>query len=79
MKSEKTSTPSEDFMTTVSLGERGQVVIPKEIRDEMGLEPGSRLVIMHHHAEGPIVMFPIENLRNVMKKMTSKFAKLGIS
>jgi len=29
----------------VTLAERGQIVIPKEIRDELGIKPGSRLQI----------------------------------
>lgn len=29
----------------VTLAERGQIVIPKEMRDELGLKPGARLQI----------------------------------
>ena len=29
----------------VTLAERGQIVIPKEVRDELGLKPGSRLQV----------------------------------
>ena len=29
----------------VTLAERGQIVIPKEVRDAMGLKPGSKLQI----------------------------------
>jgi len=31
--------------TDVTLAERGQIVIPKEVRDELGLKPGAKLQI----------------------------------
>ena len=31
--------------TEVTLAERGQIVIPKEMRDELGIKPGTRLQI----------------------------------
>lgn len=34
------------FMSTVKVGSKGQIVIPKEIRDMFGIEPGQSLVIM---------------------------------
>lgn len=40
------------FMTTVKIGPKGQVVIPKEIRDMFSLEPGDSLVIMADEKRG---------------------------
>lgn len=34
------------FMSTVKVGPKGQIVIPKEVRDMFGIEPGQSLVIM---------------------------------
>jgi len=34
------------FMSTVKVGPKGQIVIPKEVRDMFGIEPGDSLVIM---------------------------------
>ena len=34
------------FWGTVKLGNRGQIVIPKEARDKYGLQEGSRLVVL---------------------------------
>ena len=31
---------------TVKVGERGQIVIPKQIRDELGINPGDNLIIL---------------------------------
>lgn len=38
------------FYGAVTLGERGQIVIPQEARDEMGLKPGEKLLIFR---QGP--------------------------
>ena len=34
------------FMATVKLGPKGQLVIPKEVREMFGLEPGDSLLLM---------------------------------
>lgn len=34
------------FMSTVKVGIKGQIVIPKEIRDMFEIEPGTPLIIM---------------------------------
>ena len=42
MKSPK----GEKFMATVKVGPKGQIVIPKEVRDMFGIEPGDSMVIL---------------------------------
>ena len=34
------------FMATVKVGPKGQIVIPKEVRDMFGIEPGDSMVIL---------------------------------
>lgn len=53
------------------VGERGQVVIPKEFRDKMGLEPGSRLVVMQH-GDGPICLIKADEMKEFVKGMYDK-------
>lgn len=61
-----------DFMGTTVVGERGQVVIPKEVRDNLELKAGSRLVVLQH-PKGGIIMLPLEQMRDVMDTMTKQF------
>ena len=42
--------------TTTTLSSRGQVVIPEEIRDRLGLTPGTRFVVV---AERDVVVFKV--------------------
>lgn len=40
------------FMSTVRLGPKGQIVIPKEIRDMLGVGPGDTLLLMADSRRG---------------------------
>jgi AbrB family looped-hinge helix DNA binding protein len=57
------------------LGERGQVVIPKDIRERLGLKPGAQLMVLHQK-HGPIMLFPIEHMRQFLDGMTSKMSQM---
>ncbi len=57
---------------TVSMSERGQIVIPKEARDKMNFAPGDRLVILGDENEGlGIVKAEIfeQKLKNILKQI----------
>lgn len=46
MKEKKASkVPKGKFITTLKIGEKGQIVIPKAARDLFGLEPGDTIVL----------------------------------
>lgn len=40
------------FMSTVRLGPKGQIVIPKEVREMFGLQPGDSLVLLADRQRG---------------------------
>ena len=44
------------FYGAVAVGERGQIVIPKEARDDFGIGPGDKLVVMGSTGRGIILM-----------------------
>lgn len=55
---------------TVKVGERGQIVIPKQIRDELGITPGDNLIILGNKEEGIqiIVANSLEELAAVVTR-----------
>jgi AbrB family looped-hinge helix DNA binding protein len=57
------------------LGERGQVVIPKEIRDRLQLTSGAKLLVIQHK-HGPIALIPVDQMRHVLAHMTKQVSEL---
>ena len=53
---------------TAKVGDRGQIVIPKEAREYFGIEPGDTLLILGKHETGLIVTKP-ETLNNLANQI----------
>ena len=45
-----------ETLSTTKMSSRGQVVIPEDIREQLGLEPGARFVVM---GEDDVVMLKL--------------------
>jgi AbrB family looped-hinge helix DNA binding protein len=65
----------EPLIGTTIVGERGQVVIPKEFRDQLSLEPGETLVVMYN-GHGPILLFPAKHMQDMVKTMSDRIANV---
>ena len=53
---------------TAKVGDRGQIVIPKEAREFFGIQPGDTLLILGKHETGLIVTKP-ETLHDLASKI----------
>ena len=53
---------------TAKVGDRGQIVIPKEAREFFGIEPGDTLLILGKHETGLIVTRP-ETLNDLANRI----------
>jgi len=62
------------LMGSTTVGERGQIVIPKNIRDTLHLQPGAQLLVMQHR--DAIVLLPIEHMQSVIQTMTQQLDQL---
>ena len=59
---------------TAKVGDRGQIVIPKEARDFFGIDPGDTLLILGKHETGLIVTKPetLDDLANRIFQSVNK-------
>jgi AbrB family looped-hinge helix DNA binding protein len=65
-------------MPIVKIHAKGQIVLPKEIRDKLGVKPGAALSIklVDNHAEiTPLPDDPIEFLTGILKEYPRSLAK----
>ena len=44
--------PADKFMSSVKVGEKGQIVIPKEVREMFSIEPGDMLLLLADKERG---------------------------
>ncbi len=61
-------------MPIVRTSTKGQIVIPKEIRDKLGIGPGKRLLfrLVENHAEiVPLPDEPVKAMRGMLRSETS--------
>ena len=56
------------FMSSVRLGPKGQIVIPKEARDMFGLQPGDTLVLLADKKKG-LALQTAEKLNPMLRKV----------
>jgi len=57
-------------MSIVKTSSKGQIVIPKDIREKLGITPGKRLLfrVIENHAEiTPLPDDPIKEMRGILK------------
>ena len=54
------------FYGSVTVGERGQIVIPSEARKKMNINPGDKMIVMGHPAGDGIVICKFDAMKNVV-------------
>lgn len=71
----KVRVPSEHLIGSTIMGERGQVVIPKDIRDRLNIKPGAKMMVMQH-GDSPIMLLPVEQMQEMIRQMSDRVAKI---
>ena len=66
--------PMPKVFGAVIMGERGQVVIPAEIRKTFRIKPGDRLIVFAKE-NGPIGLIPAERFSQFLDQATETLAK----
>lgn len=60
----------------VTVGERGQVAIPAELRKSFGIKAGDKLIVTAKPG-GPIGLIPAEQFNQLLSHMTETLAKIN--
>ncbi|WP_138494400.1 AbrB/MazE/SpoVT family DNA-binding domain-containing protein [Paenibacillus pinistramenti] len=45
---------------TTSMGERGQIVIPREAREELDIQPGEKFIVFGNKRKGAVILVKAE-------------------
>lgn len=63
------------LMGTVTVGPKGQVVIPAEVREGMGIKPGDKLVALYFDDKKSLAFITQEQAQSYVQKMGEKFTQ----
>ncbi|HEY3782020.1 MAG TPA: AbrB/MazE/SpoVT family DNA-binding domain-containing protein [Fimbriimonadaceae bacterium] len=64
------------FYGSVTVGERGQVVIPAEARTDMGIGPGDKLLVMRHPIHKGLVIVKFDHMRDFLQEFEESLSKV---
>lgn len=67
--------PRKKCYGAVTVGERGQVVIPAEAREELGIQSGEKLLVFQVGPSG-VLMIKADSISDFVSKMMEKPARL---
>lgn len=65
------------FYGSATVGERGQVVIPAEARNELEIKPGDKLLIMKHPVHQGLMMVKLDHLRDFLDEFSREVERIG--
>lgn len=57
------------FYGTVTVGERGQVVVPAKARRDFGIETGDHLLILGHPTKNGLMLCKVDAIRSFLTNM----------
>ncbi len=60
------------FYGSVTVGERGQVVIPLDARKDFGIKPGDKLLVLSRPVGGVLVLAKSDVLREMARHILEK-------
>ncbi len=62
-------------LSVATVGTKGQIVIPLEIRERLKINPGDKVVLLARD-DNAAVIFPMDGMRTWLDKMTADFDQL---
>lgn len=68
--------PQMKFWGSATVGSKGQVVIPVEARDELGIKEGEKLVVVGSAKAGVVSLVKAESLEHMMTMMQNDLMRI---
>ncbi len=65
------------FYGTATVGERGQIVIPADAREELGFHAGDKLLVMKHPLHDGLMVFKIEAAQQFLAEVQASLEHLN--
>ena len=63
------------FYGSVTVGERGQIVIPADARNELNIRPGDKLLVMRPPYKEGLMLSKIEDVAQMLEMIKAQFEK----
>jgi AbrB family looped-hinge helix DNA binding protein len=64
------------FYGSATVGDRGQIVIPAEARQELGINPGDKLLIMRHPIHKGLMLFQLNSVKEFLDEFTAQVQRI---
>lgn len=64
------------FYGSVTVGDRGQIVIPAEARSHLGIEPGDKLLVMRDPKISGLMVCKLEAFIGLLEDLRTKLGQL---
>ena len=62
-------------LSVATVGTKGQIVIPLEIRERLKINPGDKVVLLMRDSSAAVI-FPMDGMRAWLDKMTADFDQI---
>lgn len=60
-----------------TVGQRGQVVLPADLRNERGIEPGDKLLVFMHEGGGPVLLVDADSVTLMLEETGEALEKIA--
>ena len=64
------------FYCSATVGDRGQIVIPAEARQELGIHPGDKVLIMRHPIHKGLMVFQLNSVKEFLDEFSAQVQRI---
>jgi len=64
------------FYGTATIGTKGQIVIPVEAREELGMQPGDKVVVIGIKERGMVGICKLDSVEEMMTRMSEHLSTM---